>query len=75
MIITAKEIKEKVDFTILTPKKIPDDWTLDTKTSSWIMLPYIPLVAEEIYSSLVVFRQIFVCFLNLELSETNKPFN
>ncbi|KOO50955.1 DUF4367 domain-containing protein [Viridibacillus arvi] len=39
--ITIPEIKKKVDFTILTPKKIPDDWTLDTKTSPWIMLHYI----------------------------------
>lgn len=38
--ITIPEIKKKVDFTILTPKKIPDDWTLDTKTSPWIMLHY-----------------------------------
>lgn len=37
---TISEIKKKVDFTILTPKKIPDDWTLDTKTSPWIMLHY-----------------------------------
>ncbi|MGE7923915.1 DUF4367 domain-containing protein [Viridibacillus arvi] len=38
--ITIPEIKKKVDFTILTPKKIPDDWTLDTKTFPWIMLHY-----------------------------------
>ncbi|MGE7839054.1 DUF4367 domain-containing protein [Viridibacillus arvi] len=38
--ITIPEIKKKVDFTILTPKKIPDDWTLDAKTSPWIMLHY-----------------------------------
>ena len=37
---TIPEIQKKVDFTILTPKKIPDDWTLDTKTSPWIMLHY-----------------------------------
>lgn len=37
---TISEIKKKVDFTILTPRKIPDDWTLDTKTSPWIMLHY-----------------------------------
>ncbi len=37
---TISEIKEKVDFTILTPKKIPDDWTLDTKTAPWISLHY-----------------------------------
>ncbi|MCM3118858.1 DUF4367 domain-containing protein [Neobacillus sp. MER 74] len=38
--ITIPEIKKKVDFTVLTPKKIPDDWTLDTKTSPWLMLHY-----------------------------------
>jgi hypothetical protein len=37
---TISEIKKKVDFTILIPRKIPDDWTLDTKTSPWIMLHY-----------------------------------
>ncbi|MDQ6600814.1 DUF4367 domain-containing protein [Bacillus salipaludis] len=37
---TISEIKKDVDFTLLTPKKIPNDWTLDTKTSSWIMLHY-----------------------------------
>ncbi|NYE06984.1 hypothetical protein F4694_003769 [Bacillus niacini] len=37
---TISEIKKKVDFTILTPRKIPDDWTLDTKTTPWIMLHY-----------------------------------
>ncbi|WP_163100704.1 DUF4367 domain-containing protein [Peribacillus alkalitolerans] len=37
---TIPEIKKKVDFTILTPRKIPDYWTLDTKTSPWIMLHY-----------------------------------
>jgi hypothetical protein len=37
---TISEIKKKVDFTILAPRKIPDDWTLDTKTSPWIMLHY-----------------------------------
>ena len=35
---TISEIKKEVDFTVLTPKKIPDDWTLDTKTSPWIMV-------------------------------------
>jgi hypothetical protein len=37
---TISEIKKEVDFTVLTPKKIPDDWALDTKTSPWIMLHY-----------------------------------
>lgn len=37
---TISAIKKKVDFTILTPRKIPNDWTLDTKTSPWIMLHY-----------------------------------
>jgi hypothetical protein len=37
---TISEIKKEVDFTVLTPKRIPDDWTLDTKTSPWIMLHY-----------------------------------
>ncbi|MFJ7937061.1 DUF4367 domain-containing protein [Peribacillus sp. NPDC096622] len=38
--VTISEIKKKVDFTVLTPKKIPDYWTLDTKTTPWIMLHY-----------------------------------
>jgi len=38
--ITIPEIKKKVDFTVLTPKKIPEGWTLDTKTSPWLMLHY-----------------------------------
>ena len=37
---TIPEIQKKVNFTILSPKKIPDDWTLDTKTSPWISLNY-----------------------------------
>jgi hypothetical protein len=37
---TISEIKKKFEFTILTPRKIPDDWTLDTKTSPWITLHY-----------------------------------
>lgn len=37
---TISEIKNSVDFNILSPKKIPDDWTLDTKTSPWIMLHF-----------------------------------
>lgn len=30
--ITIPEIKKKVDFTVLTPQKTPDDWTLEIKT-------------------------------------------
>lgn len=37
---TISEIKKEVDFTVLTPKRIPDDWTIDTKTFPWIMLHY-----------------------------------
>ncbi|KAB2441563.1 DUF4367 domain-containing protein [Bacillus luti] len=37
---TIPEIQKKVDFTILSPKKIPDNWTLDTKTSPCISLHY-----------------------------------
>ena len=37
---TISEIKKEVDFTLLTPTNIPNDWTLDTKTSPWIMLHY-----------------------------------
>jgi hypothetical protein len=37
---TISEIQKEVDFSVLTPKSIPDDWTLDTKTSPWIMLHY-----------------------------------
>ncbi|WP_147533276.1 DUF4367 domain-containing protein [Bacillus marasmi] len=38
--ITIPEIKKSVDFTVLTPQKIPDDWTLDTKLDPWVMLHY-----------------------------------
>lgn len=37
---TISEIQEEVDFTVLTPKRIPSDWTLDTKTTPWLMLHY-----------------------------------
>ncbi|MGE7667194.1 DUF4367 domain-containing protein [Ureibacillus composti] len=37
---TISEIQNEVDFTVLTPKRIPADWTLDTKTSPWLMLHY-----------------------------------
>lgn len=37
---TISEIKKEVDFTVLTPKRIPDDWTLEIKTSPWLMLHY-----------------------------------
>jgi hypothetical protein len=38
--LTISEIKKKVDFTVLTPQKIPDNWTIDTKISPWVMLHY-----------------------------------
>lgn len=37
---TIDEIQKEVDFTVLTPTRIPDDWTLDTKTSPWLSLHY-----------------------------------
>lgn len=37
---TISEIQNEVDFTVLTPKRIPVDWTLDTKTAPWLMLHY-----------------------------------
>lgn len=37
---TISEIQKEVHFKVLTPKKIPHDWTLDTKTSPWIMLHF-----------------------------------
>lgn len=37
---TIFEIQKEVDFTVLTPKRIPSDWTLDTKTTPWLMLHY-----------------------------------
>lgn len=37
---TISEIKKEVDFTVLTPVNIPNDWTLEIKTSPWIMLHY-----------------------------------
>ncbi|MCM3671978.1 hypothetical protein M3181_24000, partial [Mesobacillus maritimus] len=30
--ITVSEVKEKVDFPIFAPDKIPDNWTLEIKT-------------------------------------------
>lgn len=38
--ITIHEIKGKVGFTVLTPHKIPDDWTLEIKTTLGVMLHY-----------------------------------
>lgn len=38
--ITIPEIKKKVDFTVLTPQNIPDNWTLDTKIEPMVMLHY-----------------------------------
>jgi len=37
---TIPELKKEVDFTLLTPTNIPNDWTLDTKTS---LSPFITL--------------------------------
>lgn len=37
---TISEIKKEVDFILLTPTNIPNDWTLDTKTS---LPPFITL--------------------------------
>ncbi|MGG0657236.1 DUF4367 domain-containing protein [Rummeliibacillus pycnus] len=37
---TISELKKEVNFTILTPTNIPNDWTLDTKTS---LSPFITL--------------------------------
>ena len=37
---TISEIKKEVDFTLLIPTNIPNDWTLDTKTS---LSPFITL--------------------------------
>lgn len=37
---TISEIKKKVDFAILSPANMSNDWTLDTKTSPLIMLHY-----------------------------------
>lgn len=37
---TISEIKKEVDFALLTPTNIFNDWTLDTKTSPWISLHY-----------------------------------
>jgi hypothetical protein len=33
--ITVQEINKKVDFKVLTPNKVPNDWTLEIKTYSW----------------------------------------
>ncbi|MFT4413861.1 DUF4367 domain-containing protein [Fredinandcohnia humi] len=33
--ITISEAKEKVVFSVLSPDKIPDDWTLEIKTYPW----------------------------------------
>jgi len=37
---TISEIQKEVDFRVLTPKRIPDDWTLEIKTSPWVRLHY-----------------------------------
>ncbi|QFT87645.1 hypothetical protein FIU87_03185 [Bacillus sp. THAF10] len=33
--ITVSEVKQKVDFHVLVPEDIPDDWTLEIKTYPW----------------------------------------
>jgi uncharacterized HAD superfamily protein len=33
--ITIPELKEKVDFKVITPKKSPRSWTLEIKTYPW----------------------------------------
>ena len=33
--ITIREIKQHVDFNVLMPKNVPDDWTLEIKTYPW----------------------------------------
>ncbi|WP_278890872.1 DUF4367 domain-containing protein [Heyndrickxia oleronia] len=33
--ITIREIKHHVDFNVLVPKNVPDDWTLEVKTYPW----------------------------------------
>lgn len=37
---TIAEILKEVDFTVLTPTRVPDDWTLEIKTSPRLMLHY-----------------------------------
>ncbi|WP_456278793.1 DUF4367 domain-containing protein [Bacillus sp. AK128] len=34
--ITITEIKGKVDFKVISPKQIPDSWTLEIKTYPWV---------------------------------------
>lgn len=34
---TTAEIQKEVGFTVLTPTRIPDDWTLEIQTSPWLM--------------------------------------
>jgi hypothetical protein len=53
---TISEIKKKVDFTIPTPRKIPDDWTLDTKTSPCIMLNYMDSKDKKLMVSITLRR-------------------
>ncbi|MGM0879139.1 MAG: DUF4367 domain-containing protein [Bacillota bacterium] len=33
--ITVSEVRKKVDFKVLNPEHIPDDWTLEIKTYPW----------------------------------------
>ncbi|MDQ6598018.1 hypothetical protein E2K98_28470 [Bacillus salipaludis] len=33
--LTIPEIKHHVDFNVLVPKNVPDDWTLEIKTYPW----------------------------------------
>lgn len=56
--ITIPEIKKKVNFTILTPKKIPDDWTLDTKISPWVMLHYMDSKDRKLMVAIHLSRRI-----------------
>ncbi|MGG2094524.1 DUF4367 domain-containing protein [Bacillus sp. S13(2024)] len=57
---TIPEIQRKVDFTILSPKKIPDDWTLDTKTSPWIRLHYMDSKDTKLMVAIHISRRILL---------------
>ncbi|MEW4284547.1 hypothetical protein [Priestia koreensis] len=58
---TISEIKKEVDFTVLTPVNIPNDWTLDIKTSPWIMLHYMDSKDTELMVAIHLRRVFPLC--------------
>ena len=49
--ITISEIKTKVDFKVVVPQNIPNDWTLEIKTYPWVKKTKLLILACAIWNS------------------------